>query len=57
MESGGKREYNEAIYQIILDFKKAYDSVEKKILYNVIIEFGMPMEVFVLRLLLLLALC
>jgi hypothetical protein len=27
-----------------IDFKKAYDSVRRKILYNILIEFGVPMK-------------
>ena len=27
-----------------LDFKKAYDSVRREILYNILIEFGIPMK-------------
>jgi hypothetical protein len=27
-----------------VDFKKAYDSVKRKVLYNILIEFGIPMK-------------
>jgi hypothetical protein len=27
-----------------IDFKKAYDSVRKEVLYNILIEFGVPMK-------------
>jgi hypothetical protein len=27
-----------------VDFKKAYDSVRREVLYNIFIEFGVPME-------------
>ena len=27
-----------------LDFKKAYDSVRREVLYNILIEFGIPMK-------------
>jgi hypothetical protein len=30
--------------QIFVDFKKAYDSVRKEVLYNMPIEFGIPMK-------------
>ena len=35
-------EYNEAVHQLFIDFKKAYDSVRREILYNILIEFGVP---------------
>jgi hypothetical protein len=28
------------VHQLFIDFKKAYDSVRKEVLYNVLIEFG-----------------
>ena len=37
-----KWEYNEAVHQLFIDFKKAYDSVSKEVLYNILIEFGIP---------------
>jgi hypothetical protein len=37
-------EYNEAVHQLFVDFKKAYDSVRRKILYNILIEFGIPLK-------------
>jgi hypothetical protein len=37
-----KWEYNEAVHQLFIDFEKAYDSVRKEILYNILIEFGVP---------------
>jgi hypothetical protein len=30
--------------EIQLDFKKAYDSVRMEVLYNILIEFGVPMK-------------
>ena len=39
-----KWEYNEAVHQLFIDFKKAYDSVRREVLYNIIIEFGIPTE-------------
>jgi hypothetical protein len=39
-----KWEYNETVHQLFIDFKKAYDSVKRKILYNILIEFGVPMK-------------
>ena len=35
-------EYNEAVHHLFIDFKKAYDSVRRKVLYNILIEFGVP---------------
>jgi hypothetical protein len=37
-------EYNETVYQLFVDFKKAYDSVRREVLYNILIEFGVPMK-------------
>ena len=37
-----KWEYNEAVHQLFMDFKKAYDSVRTEVLYNILIEFGIP---------------
>jgi hypothetical protein len=39
-----KWEYNEAKHHLFIDFKKAYDSVRKEFLYNIHIEFGIPMK-------------
>jgi sorting nexin-29 len=39
-----KWEYNEAVYQLFIDFKKAYDSVKREVLYNILIEFDIPMK-------------
>ena len=35
-------EHNEAVHQLFIDFKKAYDSVWREALYNILIEFGIP---------------
>ena len=32
------------MHQLFVDFKKAYDSVRREVLYKVLIEFGIPME-------------
>jgi hypothetical protein len=37
-------EYNETVHQLFIDFKKACDSVRKEVLYNILIEFGVPMK-------------
>jgi hypothetical protein len=39
-----KGEYNEAMHQLFVDFKKAYDSLRREVLYNILIEFGIPMK-------------
>jgi len=37
-----KWEYNEEVHQLFIDFKKAYDSVRREVLYKILIEFGNP---------------
>jgi hypothetical protein len=37
-----KWEYNETVHQLLLDLKKAYDSVRREILYNILISLGHP---------------
>jgi hypothetical protein len=39
-----KWEYKEAVHQIFIDFKKAYDSVRREVLYNILVEFGIPVK-------------
>jgi hypothetical protein len=38
-----KWEYNGTVHQLF-DFKKAYDSVKREVLYNILPEFGIPKE-------------
>jgi hypothetical protein len=38
-----KWEYNEAVHQLFIDFKTAYDSVRTEVLYN-LIALGIPMK-------------
>ncbi|KAJ4428262.1 hypothetical protein ANN_24279 [Periplaneta americana] len=37
-----KWEYKGTVHQLFIDFKKAYDSVKREVLYNILIEFGIP---------------
>jgi hypothetical protein len=41
---GKKCDYNEAARHLLVDFKKAYDSVREKVLCKFLIEFGIPMK-------------
>jgi hypothetical protein len=37
-----KWEYNGTAHQLFINFKKGYDSVRREVLYNILIEFGIP---------------
>ena len=37
-----KWEYDSTIHQLFIDFKIAYDSVKREVLYNILTEFGIP---------------
>ena len=37
-------EYIEGVHELFIDFKKDYDSVRMQVLYNILIEFGIPMK-------------
>ena len=39
-----KWEYNETVHQVFIYFKKAYDSVRRELLYNILIEFGISVK-------------
>jgi hypothetical protein len=39
-----KCEYNEPAHQLFTYLKKAYDSVTREVLYNILTEFGIPMR-------------
>jgi hypothetical protein len=35
---------NKTVHQLFVDFKKAYDSVRREVLYNILIEFGLAIK-------------
>jgi hypothetical protein len=37
-----KWEYNGTVHRLFIDFRKAYDSVRREVLYKILIEFGIP---------------
>jgi hypothetical protein len=43
-----KWKYNETVHQLFIDFKNAYDSVRREVLYNILIAFGVPMKIVTL---------
>jgi hypothetical protein len=48
-DTGEKKwEYNETVHQLFIDFKPAYDSVGREVLYNILIEFWVPMKLVTL---------
>jgi hypothetical protein len=40
--------YDGMVHQIFTDFKKAYDSVKREVLYNILLEFGIPKKLVML---------
>jgi hypothetical protein len=32
------------VHQLFIDFKEAYDSLKREVLYSILIEFGVPMK-------------
>jgi hypothetical protein len=41
-----KWEYNGTLHQLFIDFKKAYGSVKREVLYNILLGFGKPNKLF-----------
>jgi hypothetical protein len=39
-----KWEYNGMVHQLFVGFKKAYDSIKGEVLYNILLEFGIPKQ-------------
>jgi len=39
-----KCEFNGRVHQLFIDFEKAYDSVRREVLYNIFIEFVIPIN-------------
>jgi Reverse transcriptase (RNA-dependent DNA polymerase). len=37
-----KWEYNQDVCQLFIDFEKAYDSIKRESLYDILIKFGAP---------------
>jgi hypothetical protein len=37
-----KWEYNGTVHQLFIDFKKACDSIMREVLYNILLQFGIP---------------
>jgi hypothetical protein len=44
-DTGEKWEYNETVHQLFTGFKKAYDSGGKRVLYNILTEFGVSIKI------------
>ena len=42
-----KWEYIEVVHQLFIDFNKGYDSIRREVLYNILIEFCIPMKLYV----------
>jgi len=40
-----KLEYNEAVHELLVDFKNAYNSFTMEVLHNILSEFGIPTKI------------
>ena len=45
---GKKWVYSEEVHQLFIDFKKAYDSIRREVLYKILITFGIPRKLVML---------
>jgi hypothetical protein len=44
-DAAEKWEHNETVHQLFIDFRKAYESVRREVLYNILIESGINMKI------------
>jgi hypothetical protein len=44
LDTGEKWEYTERVHQLFTDFKKAYDSMRREVLYSILTEVGTSMK-------------
>ena len=42
MKKKKKWEYNKDVYQLFIDFEKAYHSIKRESLFHILIKFGAP---------------
>jgi hypothetical protein len=40
--------FNETVHQLLIDFKKAYDSIKREVLYSIFLHFVLPKTLFTL---------
>jgi hypothetical protein len=43
-DTGERMGYNETVHQVFVNFKKAYDSVRREVLCNIITEFRLSIQ-------------